>query len=181
MMLNAFIVMFCRVTTILIFGMSFIGKLSNIPSFQEAVTNFGILSPKLSRSAAWIFLAGEFVVIVLAIRGENALFAGFVLAAFLLTIFSIALGIALIRRLQVPCNCFGRTEKPISPYDLVRNGSFIVCNLLGASVFWTTNEHLAALDTANVILTGLMGAVFVMILTNLSEIIQLYNQPATLR
>lgn len=180
-MLNALIITFCRVVILLVFGMSFIGKLSNVTAFQAAVTNFRILSPNWSRRAAWIFLIGEFVVVVLTIMGGNALLIGFLIAVFLLTIFSIALGIALIRRLQVPCNCFGREEKPISPYDLVRNGSFIVCILIGVDVLWTADGLIASLGFANIILAGLMGATFVMILTNLSEIVQLYNQPTILK
>ena len=119
--------------------------------------------------------------VVLAAWGGSALLAGFLLAVFLLTTFSIALGIAVIRRLRVPCNCFGREEKPISPYDLVRNAGFIICSLTGLVVLWTGAGPVVAPDLETAVLIALVAAVFVMILTNLSDIIQLYNLPKTLQ
>lgn len=177
-MLNIFVITFCRIVIILVFVISLIGKVTDLSAFHTAITNFKILPTQWSKTATWIFLIGEFSVIVLATWGGNLLLAGFGGATFLLIIFSIALGVTLIRRQQIPCNCFGREEKPISPYDLVRNAGFLVCSFTGIVMLWTTSSSIMMLDLANIILAGLMGVTFVMMLTNLSEIVQLYNQPA---
>jgi hypothetical protein len=177
-MLNALVITFCRMVIILVFVISIIGKVSDLPAFQTAIINFKILPAQWSKIATWMFLIGEISVIALVTWGGNLLLAGFVGATFLLTIFSIALGMTLIRRQQIPCNCFGREEKPISPYDLVRNAGFLVCSFAGIVMLWITSISIMIPDLANILLADLMGVTFVMIMTNLSEIVQLYNQPA---
>ncbi len=179
-MVTAFIVAFCQIVIAFLFVLSFVGKLRAVAAFQTAVTNFKILPPEWSKIAAWTFLFGELAVIVLITLGGNMLLIGFLAASALLVIFSVALGVTLIRRLKIQCNCFGQQERLISPYDLVRNGVFIICSFIGIVLLRIGGYQMVVLSFTDKVLAGLIGIAFVMVFTNLSEIVQLYNQPTKL-
>ncbi|MDH5506770.1 MAG: hypothetical protein OEZ02_06080 [Anaerolineae bacterium] len=169
-----YMLVFCRVTTALVFLYSASGKGLDIHSFEHAVANFQLLPPKLHRLAAWCFLAGEILVIWLVARGGQFLVWGFGLAALLLLVFSAALASVLVRKITAACNCFGASEKPVTGYDLWRNGGFVACALLGLGAS-TNGAAQANLQLAEVGLVGLVAAVFVVMWVNLGEIAQIFR------
>src|SRR6185436_7717970 len=106
-MLTTYLLIFCRATLGLLFALSFSGKAPNLPPFERTISNFGIFPARFNRLAAFAFLMGELSVILLMALGGPWLGVGFGLAALLLIIFSLALGSALARRLQVLGNRWG--------------------------------------------------------------------------
>jgi hypothetical protein len=176
-MLEAYVLTFCRVVIALAFAVSSTGKARNLAAFQQAIINFGILPLTWGAKVAWPFLIGEITVVILVVLGETFMQLGFLLATFLLTIFSAVLIIALLRKKQIACNCFGYTDKRISWYDLVRNGSFIVCSVLGLSLCWSASGMSNKLNWGDFILAGLPAISFVIMQINLAEIVQLYRRP----
>ncbi len=165
---------FCRLTIGLTFAWSVFGKLRDFSAFQAAVIDFRVLPPALSRSAAWLSLLAEFAILLMLAIGEALLLPGFVLAAGLLLFFSVALGLVLQRNMQVSCNCFGVTERRVSPYDVARNLLLIVGSLVGG---WTSLNTSQPLATSALIILGLMALCFVILVTNLADVVETLRQP----
>lgn len=174
-MIVVYVLIFCRIALGLLFAISFLGKAPNLPLFEQTITGFGILPERFSRIAALTFLVGELAVILLLALGGQFLGLGFVLAAALLLIFSLALSSALARRIETTCNCFGPTERPISRYDLWRNGGFILCALTGVAAGALPERGLVSLSLVEWVLVGLVAAVFVAAWTQIGEIVQLFR------
>ncbi len=168
------VVMFCRITVMLVFALSVVGKAQDINAFQEAILDFQLLSPSLSKLFSWIFLSAETLVVLLMITNDGLLLLGFTLAALLLITFAFALVLVLQRHRRVVCNCFGRTEQRISWYDVVRNILLTACSLLG---IWTLIAPQQSVSITNVILIALMAICFVIIVTNTAGIVETLRRP----
>lgn len=166
--------LFCRMVVGFVFALSAMGKLTNSVGFQEAIADFQLLPKRWNIPLSWAFLAGEIGVMVMLMAGQSLLIPGFVLAIALLTIFSIGLALVLQRKLRVACNCFGRTNRPISRYDVVRN-ILILCLCLGG--IWLSSSSLYNLSFSEVVLIVLMASCCVAIVTNLSDVIETVRQP----
>lgn len=178
MLFWAYLLAFCRAVLILVFSFSFISKIRNVTAFEQSIINFGILPQKLSRLAAIFFLSIEFSVASLLLVGSSFLVLGFFIAVVALIIFCAAITFALVRNLQISCNCFGTSanEKSLSLYEIVRNLSFIACALCGlASVMGLTKESIT-LNLEGSILMGIVAITFVMIATHFKETIQLFKE-----
>lgn len=175
-MFVALVLTFCRVVLALVFALSVGGKIIDIRAFQEAITDFRLLPPGWSRAAAWGFVLAESAVVVSMVVGGPTLVAGFLLALALLSVFSLALVVALRRDTRVSCNCFGRTERRISPYDVLRNALLALCALTGA---WALSVPLQSAPIAGTALVGLMAACFAVFVTNLKDVIETLRQPFT--
>lgn len=118
-------VAFCRIVIGLVFVISFVGKVLNIPEFKQTIAKFGILPERLNSVGTFAILGCELGVVLLVSIGGVYLGFGFALAACLLLVFCIALVSVLARRIQTPCNCFGATEQPVSSSDVWRNVVFM--------------------------------------------------------
>ncbi|GHO57273.1 MauE/DoxX family redox-associated membrane protein [Ktedonobacter robiniae] len=174
-MVELYLLAFCRVVIGLVFATSSFGKARNIPRFQQAVRDFQLLPPGLSKPAALLFLCGELLVVLLVAIGGPFLLPGFALAALLLLMFSGALTWVVTRRLQATCNCFGTSNKKIVPADIWRNLGFLLCACGGCSVLtWTQHMHVE-LGAIEWLLVSLAACVFVLIWVQLGEIVQLFR------
>lgn len=148
----------------------------NIAKFRQTISTIHILPRQLSGIAALLFLCGEFAVVAFVIIGGSLLAIGFSLAVFLLLLFCIALGPVLVRGIHTSCNCFGTSTKQVSHFDIWRNVGFILCALGGyGSLAWTkgTQGDPSLLEWG---LIGLGAVVFVVIWTQLGEIVQFFQQ-----
>jgi uncharacterized membrane protein YphA (DoxX/SURF4 family) len=171
-----FFLAFCRIAIGLTFAISFLGKISDLASFEQTIHRFELLPRQFTRMAAFLFLAGEITVVILAILGNVFLPLAFLLAFLLLLIFSAALASALRRDIRTSCNCFGQSAKPISVYDLWRNAGFMLCALVGGALV-STSEQVAS--SLNLIEWGFITAIavaFVTIWIQLSDIVQLFRK-----
>lgn len=168
-MIVIYVLIFCRIALGLLFIISFLGKTPNLTLFERTITGFGILPERFSRIATLVVLMGELTVILFLALGGPFLGPGFGVAAVLLLVFSAVLGSALARKLETPCNCLGPTEKPISRYDLWRNGGFILCALMGLVILALPGRGPVNLSLVEWVLVGLVAAVFVAVWTQIGE------------
>ena len=106
--------------------------------------------------------------------GGSFLSAGFLLASLLLLIFSIALLTVLLWKLETPCNCFGPSAKPVSPYDVSRNIVFIGCALLGLNVLSNPTGEQTSLEAVEVVLLGLMAITFSVLWIKIGDLGELF-------
>lgn len=98
---------FCRIFLGLIFLLSSVSKLRDMMGFRRTINNFQILPPQFNHFVAWLFMGSEIIVVILLVIGGPTLLYGFLLAASLLIVFSLALVSVLIRKLSTSCHCFG--------------------------------------------------------------------------
>ena len=175
-MLLADLLAFSRIAIILVFATAFAGKIRDIKNFQETVIDFRLLSVRWSKGMAWIVLATELVTGLCLTTGGRILLLGFLLAVSLLLVFSGALVVVLWRRANISCNCFGWTDRRISLYDVARNTLFSLCSLLG---IWASITGSSALSPSGgeIILIGLIATCFVVLVTNLADVVETLRKP----
>ncbi|HEU5271734.1 MAG TPA: MauE/DoxX family redox-associated membrane protein [Jatrophihabitans sp.] len=173
-MLSSDLLMFCRWSIGLTFAVSAIGKARDLRGFELAVTELRALPAGLARPAALATVLAEALVVLALAVGRLALPIGFGLAAGLLLLFSVVLAAALRRRTTVSCNCFGASERPISGYDLIRNGALLACCAAGLAGYASTDRQPPA---EVIVLLGLMAGCFALIVTNAEDIVELLRKP----
>ncbi len=174
------LLLFAAITTALAFALSSAGKVASRAAFERAIGDLRLVPPRLVSHIALAVLAAESAVVGLIVLGvllpgTVLLRAGFLLALGLLVLFTAVLLSALARRLSTSCACFGATTKPISGWDVVRNGGLLLCAGAG---YWSTVGPTAALRPLPLAEWGLVavGAViFILIWVQLGEITQLFK------
>lgn len=173
-MFPPYMLMFCRATIAFLFIFSFGRKALTFRDFVVTIADFKLLPRRWSRSIALLFLCGEIATALAVTVGGVLLPIGFGLAIVLLVTFSVALLQALRRHIRMSCNCFGRTERPISYYDVVRNLLLILCSLLG---LWMQMYAQQGLSNGEIVLLLLMSISLLMFATNLSDVIKTLLRP----
>ena len=153
--MTALLLDFSRAFLCTTFALSFLAKARQFAPFVATVHSFRLLPSPLVELAAVLILAAELSILLL-LGGGLLLPVGFMIAFWLLLLFTGALAIALYRGQASSCNCFGATDTPIGLIDLVRNGGLLLVAYLG----W-----LAAASPVNAgwderILLALMGIVY---------------------
>jgi hypothetical protein len=167
---------FSRIAIGLIFAASSLGKIRSFAAFERAVKDFQILPAPFARISSYLFLGGEIMVLLLMpLGGKLLLMFGFLLAILLLSIFCIALLAVLIRRLQVPCNCFSSSQKPVSAADIWRNVGFIICAFVGVVSLTDLSDTTIGVSLLETGLLGIMAVVFVALLVYLGEVIETFR------
>lgn len=163
----AHLFVFCRAFLWITFAFSFWGKVQDLPAFTAAIRRFQLLPYVLAKPAALFFLGVEACLILLLGIGvwQRAAFA---LAFALLTVFTIALVVALLRRQRTSCNCFGADEQPIGWTDVMRNGGLLLVAVLG----WVTAPTVNV-GWSHLLLFALMGIVYGLLWVHLSDIMRL--------
>jgi hypothetical protein len=132
----------CAVALVGIFLVSLWGKAGRV-RFRVFVATAGplaILPRRWRAQAAGAVVAAETAVVaalgtgaVLALAGLNrtVLLAGFVGAAALLLVFTVAIGLMLRREERMPCHCFGAGDVPLGPAHVVRNVVLLALAVIG--------------------------------------------------
>ncbi|PKO05311.1 MAG: hypothetical protein CVU41_11785 [Chloroflexi bacterium HGW-Chloroflexi-3] len=171
-----FLLLFLRYVIGFVFIFSLYGKLKNIPSFIQTITNFRFFPQKFSKPLAYLFLTGEVSVVVSMLIGINLLFWGFLIASLMFLAFSIALTSVLVQNIRTSCNCFGPDEKDVSVGHVVRSLGFLICGVLGIVI--TTHIHQYTLlqpEFFLIVTTGSVSIAFVIVWMNVTEIIKLFQ------
>ncbi|MFZ6026976.1 MAG: MauE/DoxX family redox-associated membrane protein [Chloroflexota bacterium] len=163
---------FCRCVIGIAFAWSFMGKLRDVPPFVTAIERFRLLPKALHKAAAWVFLIGELAVVLSMLLGGRFLTWGFLLAVLLLLAFCAALVSVLWRKIDTSCNCFGASQKPVSPWDLVRNAGLIVCVLAGQALAPLAPPWPGYLESGLMFVAAL---VFVPVWVQVEEIVALFR------
>lgn len=173
--MNEYITMFTRIVLGLLFAYSFARKVTDVLSFAQSISSFGLFPKIYSKPLAILVLLAELVIIFFFVIGSSVLILAFILAAALLTIFSLALFLVLQQKKMVACNCFGSNRSIVTGFDLVRNIGFILCALTGifAATFKDSSVNLGIADWS---LTVLASSFFLIVWLHLSEIVQLLLQ-----
>lgn len=174
-MASIYLLAFCRLVIGLVFVVSFLTKARHLTVFEQTITRFALLPRRFSRTLARLFLGGELLVVVLIALGGPVLAAGFGLAIILLLLFSGALVSVLRREIRTSCNCFGTSEKPVAASDVGRNAGLLLCAILGCASLAGANSDNGRLSLAEWGILGLGATVFVALLLNLSDILQLFG------
>ena len=174
------LLLFSAITTALAFALSSAGKATSRTAFERAIGDLRLVPRRLTQPIALGVLAAEMAVVVLIIigglvPGTALLRAGFLLALGLLVLFTAVLLSALARRLATACACFGSTTKPVSGWDVVRNGGLLLCAGAG---YWSAGAPTAALHPLPLAEWGLVAVVaviFMLIWVQLAEIAQVFK------
>lgn len=171
-MLLPYLLVFCRVAIGIVFVISFLSKVQDVPQFARTIDNFNLLPRPLSQLAALLFLSGELTVTVLVVIGGRFLSIAFILAALLLFIFTFALASVLSRNIETPCNCFGDgNNKMVSAYDVWRNAGLALCAAFGLGLCQNVDRVYLSLPEWG--LAGVVSVVFVTAWMSLDDLIAL--------
>ncbi len=176
-MLVSYAVAFCRWTIGIVFAWSLLAKLSNISSFTQTIRHFHLIPDGLIPLAAWSCLICEAFVFLMMLVGGQVLTWGFGIATLMLTVFCVALGSLLLRRIQTPCNCFGKSNRIVTKYEILRDVFFLLCALTGANislVFQRQGYRLTWWDSS---FAGGAAFVFVILVVQMKEILWVFQIP----
>jgi len=169
------LLLFLRFVIGFVFLTSLAGKLRDIPSFVQTITNFRFFPEGVSKPLAYLFLWGEVSMIAVMLVGKSFLFWGFLIASLLFLAFSIALSSVIVRNIKTPCNCFGPDEKDVGAGHVVRSLGFMVCGIGGMIL---TKLPFAAPGVIGITVWGLIGLfsmVFVMVWMQIGEILKIFQ------
>ncbi|HLZ64549.1 MAG TPA: MauE/DoxX family redox-associated membrane protein [Ktedonosporobacter sp.] len=174
------IALFCQLFLLLIFAFSAARKGSDMHAFASNIKGFALLPSALVDPAAWLFAGAEVVSAGLLLASlffpQLAVLqlGGLGLSLVLLLVFSAALIWVLARRLNVPCGCFGTTDRPVSRLDLLRNAGLMGCAVV-ALVCMTIAGSSPPRPPLALLLLGLQAAACGLIWTHLDEIVSLFD------
>lgn len=175
-MLISHFVLLSRIVIGTTFAFSFVSKIMNLETFARSVSAFRLLPQTWVRPLVNTFLIAEFIVTTLCIIGGEYISVGFFAAIILLTSFSVALIISLIRKRRISCNCFGPTQEIISPLHVLRNSFLILLSTL--ALYWIVQDTLPTrqlewIEALIVILMAMVIFIFTINVGTLSKLIQI--------
>ncbi|NUR60410.1 MAG: hypothetical protein HOV87_17380 [Catenulispora sp.] len=126
-----YVLLACHAVLVGVFVLSVRGKLRTSETLAADVAAFRIVPERLSWAAASATVAAELTAaVLLAVPGAGR--GGFLLSAALLLVFTAVIVQALIRRLNVPCPCFGASTAPVGKRHVLRNAVFLGFAVFGA-------------------------------------------------
>lgn len=169
----SFGITFFRITIGLVFAISLAGKLRDISTFIQTITNFQFFPKSFSQPLAYLFLLGELGTLVAMIVGTSLLFWGFMAAMLMFLAFSIALSSVVKRKIETSCNCFGPDEKNVGNGHIIRSLGFMACGL-GGLVLVLPGVAVRSLGWID-LLAGVMGVFFVLIWTHIDDILKILS------
>ncbi len=129
---HSLVLLFFRLLLSIVFFVSAIDKVRQFQQFTTTITAYRLLPENWSKSLALAIMGTEFSVSMLLFMGWQSQIAAFV-SIFMLLIFSIAMGINLIRgRTDLSCGCSG--EKHTQKISLGLVGRNIALSIAAASI-----------------------------------------------
>ncbi|MBL1131248.1 MAG: hypothetical protein HND44_22685 [Chloroflexi bacterium] len=167
---SSYLLTFTRLAAAFIFALSAANKWRDFPAFTQAIVNFQILPGRGVKPAAVLLATAELAVVAMMLLGGPFLLPGFLLALALLSLFTVALMSVLTRGLHTSCNCFSATARPITAFQVWRNGSFIGCIAAGCLLLPAAPMGMNLLELC---LLSIVAATFVLLVNNLEEIVTL--------
>ncbi|MEU9510863.1 MauE/DoxX family redox-associated membrane protein [Micromonospora sp. NPDC048170] len=143
--------------------------------FLASVREMRVLPTGLARPAAWVVVAGEFVICgLLVVPAGQAAVAGFTIAAGLLTTFAAAIVGAVRQGRRTSCRCFGPTVAPLGYRHAVRNVALAGFAVVGAMTATASRPT----DVGAMLLAAFVGLVLSVPVIALDDIVQLYRASA---
>ncbi|MEJ3653264.1 MauE/DoxX family redox-associated membrane protein [Actinomycetes bacterium KLBMP 9759] len=166
---------FSRAVVCLAFALSAAGKARDMSAFVHGVRSFRLLPARWSAPTAWAVLAAEVAVVALQLSGTAQATVGLALALGLLTAYTTSLGVLLVRRSDVRCNCFGPATRTVSAIDLVRNVLLAAAAVVG--VVAVSAGEPSSLPLADAALVVLPAAALVIVVTGLDDVVAVLRTP----
>ena len=115
----------CRLYVLVTLAVASVSKALATGPFVASTANLLGLRRRMARYVALAVIAVEGAIAALLLSSGDLARAGMAAALLLFLAFSTVLGVALVRRRTVHCNCFGGPGHKISVHDLVRNAALI--------------------------------------------------------
>lgn len=170
---SSYLLLFSRAAVGTLFLASLASKLRSPGRFRDDLLGFGLVPERWAPAAVALLLGSEATVAGLIVAGGSLAAAGFAAAIGLLVLFSAVLASALRRGLDVPCGCFGGSERRISRADLVRNGGFIACAAAGLGAALAPAG--TAVPVAEAVLLALAAVAFTLVWSQLGNLLDLFE------
>ncbi len=175
-MFTTYWIAFSRIVIGLIFAISAYGKIQDVSSFTDAITRFKFFPKQFSPALAYLFLSGEILVVLLMLIGGFFLLFGYLLSFLMYLAFSIVLSSVVIRKIDTSCNCFGPSEKPVTPFHVVRAAGLMLLSAVSGAVLYLNNTSLVQPELLGWVLMVLAGGIFTFIWIQLDEIAELFRK-----
>ncbi|MYW05913.1 MauE/DoxX family redox-associated membrane protein [Streptomyces sp. SID3343] len=156
----------------LVFAVSAGTKLRDLRGFVDSVPELVPMRSALVRPVAAAVLGLE-VLVPVTVAVPALRVYGFAVALALLVAFTWAISTALRRGRRAPCRCFGASQAPLGPRQLVRNGVLSAVAALGlvTSVAATSGDGLPPIaGSAVAAVAGLVGAVLIVSFDDLVDL-----------
>jgi hypothetical protein len=163
-----YLLMFCRMTIALLFGVSAWGKVRDVASFSAAVESLVGVRHGWSRLVAAAVIGAEVAVVVALTVGGASMRVGFAISLVLLVSFTAVLASAVRRGVDVGCACFGARRPRVSVYDIARNVLMIATAVTGLGLVASADTVTSASALAVIVI---MSAAFVVCVVNLKDLI----------
>lgn len=139
-------------------------------AFVTSLRRMDVLPESATSAVARVAVTAEaFVVLLLLVPIRLAGVAGFVLAAGVLTAFTVAIGLSLRHGNRAPCRCFGASTTPLGARHVTRNLTLIAVSLLGLAATLGPGR----LDAGAALVAGAVGVVLGVLVTALDDIVEL--------
>ena len=142
-----------------------------VPAWFTAVVARGTVA---AEAAAAVLLLTPIAVPVI---GRWSVPAGFALSALLLLGFSTAVAVAVRRRVQAPCGCFGRSATPLGARHVVRNSVLLV--VAGGGLAASAQGAAASPAAMVVLAAGTIGVALAIAVAAFDEVVALFAPTAT--
>ena len=152
----------CRLYILTVLASAVVGKATGWRTFRESMTGQFGFSERAAGMAALAVLGAEAAILAAVALTARVGMAG---ALIMFALFWIMILVALVRRTDFACNCFGGAGRPVSRLDLVRNGTFV-----GACAFSLLAPSAAELHPSAWLLLLGVALIAFLVLTNLDEI-----------
>ena len=136
----------CRLLLGAVLLMSGIAKLGDPRSFVENIQQYRILPKPLARLFGWLLPYVEIAMAVALLAGVYPRLVG-ISAATLLVIFMSAIGVAMVRKQNLNCSCFGLLYRERVGWGTQTRDGILV--ILAASLAITNDESLALHELAH--------------------------------
>ncbi|MCG5221011.1 MauE/DoxX family redox-associated membrane protein [Streptosporangium soli] len=170
-----YVVVGCQAALIGVFLFSVVGKIRTRHAYDEFVSSvvaMRALPRSWTRSAAIATIAAEAAAVaLLAIPATVP--AGFLLAAGLLTIFTVAISNAVRHGRRAPCRCFGASTTPLGRVHMVRNLVLLSACLAGLTAIW--RETWAAPHLGGLVISLGAAAIIVLLVVRLDDLVGLFG------
>ena len=115
----------CRLYVLVTLAVAAVSKALATGPFIASTANLLGLTRSMARYVAVAVIAAEGAIAALLASNGDFAQAGMAAALLLFLAFTTVLGLALVRRRTVHCNCFGGPGHKVSVHDLVRNATLI--------------------------------------------------------
>src|SRR4051812_32002851 len=165
-------VIFSAVVVAVTFAASAVGKARDLPGFHQAIGAFALVPVRQVRLVASVLFGAEVVTVLLLLGAllpgvAATVPIGLALGGLLLIAYTAGLVTVQVRRIEVPCHCFGASPVPVSWYDVARN--VVLLAVAGTGVVAGVPADRPAL--ADSVLIGAFGVAAALIIANLATVV----------